>query len=350
MKVKLLLASVIFLTSIIFPFMGKNDKVFAEAEYAIELSIDTLELPRNWIIEPNYKVELPVRVSNNPGITYLSFLAKKSDNISGIISVTYNKSLVPFEGIGSSYWPGFPNGARITTRGTGTYYDANDVICYILITIPDDANYGDFFGVDFAPECIEDGDEFSFKKDGILYTEENFGKLIGGGVRIVDDRPLYAVEPDYINGANSNDAVFNETSLQGQEQPVTNEEKAASNNQNNDKSSEKIEDSNSESYSESDTTTTTSITKDASESKTTSTSKTTSKSVSMSDSKKKTTISSKIQIETVETSVVSQYETTDVTASETEKKKKHIPEFVAAGILVAGVIIFLILQKLTRKE
>ncbi|WP_295095097.1 hypothetical protein, partial [Ruminococcus sp.] len=64
----------------------------------------------------------------------------------------------------------------------------------------------------------------------------------------------------------------------------------------------------------------------------------------------KTTVSSEIRVETVETSVVSQYETTDETASGTEKKKNHIPEFVAAGILVAGVIIFLILQKMTKKK
>ena len=348
MKVKLLLASVIFLTSIIFPFMGKN-KASAEAEYSLELSIDTLELPRNWIIEPHYKVEVPVRVSNNPGITYLAFLLKQTNNVPESISASYNKSLIPFNGVCSSYWPELGNGSWFSTVGNG-YYDANDIICYIVVRIPEDAQIGDFYSLEFAPEFNKDGIGFVFEKDGKSYTEENFGKLTGGGVRIVDDRPLYAVEPDYINGANTNDAVSNETSLQGQEQPVTSEEKAASNNQNNDKSSEKSEDSNSESNSESDTNTTTSITKDASESKITSTSKATSKSVSTSDSKKKTTISSKIQPETVETSVVSQYETTNETASGTEKKKNHIPEFVAAGILIAGVINFLILQKLTKKE
>ena len=201
MRIRSLLIAVIFSISAALPFTIKTEKAFAEAEYAIELSIETIELPRNWIIEPNYKVNIPLRVSNNPGITYLSFLVKQSDNTPGILSAKYNKGLIPFEGVGSSYWPGFTNGARITTRGKGAYYDANDIFCHISINIPNDADYGDFFSVDFVPECMEDGDEFSFKKDGILYTVENFGKLTGGGVRIVDDAPLYAVETDYSSGS-----------------------------------------------------------------------------------------------------------------------------------------------------
>ena len=207
---------------------------------------------------------------------------------------------------------------------------------------------GDFYGVDFTTEYQREGFEFYFIKDGIRYNEENFGKLTGGGVRIVDDAPLYAVETDYSNGGNDN-----VSEQQDREQPVSNEENAAPNNENTDKSNERSEDNNNNSDSDNGAETTTSIsaTKDAEESKTTtSTSKTTSTTASTSDSKKKTTSSSEIKPETIETTGALQEITTEKTASETETKKNHIPEFVAAGILAAGVIIFLILQKLTKKK
>ena len=354
MKIKTLLAAVIFSASVIFPLTLKTDKAFAEAEYAIEMSIDTWELPRNWIIKPDYKVELPVRVSNNPGISYLSFLVRKADNVPGRFIATYRKSLIPFGGVNSSSWSGFTNGIRVATYGEDVYYDANDIICYIAIHIPDNAEVGDFYGVEFAPEFMEDEREFSFKKDGVTYSIENFGKLTGGGVRIVEDAPLYRIETDYITEPNNEGAVSNEPAPQDQEQPQQNGEQAATNSDN----SMGNEADNSSNNNNSDKgnaaeSTTVSATEESSESKTTtSTSKTTSSTtkVSTSESRKTTTVLTEIQSETAETSGVSQDKASEEAVSSEEKKKSHISELVAGGILAAGVIIFIILQKLTKKK
>ena len=351
MKIKTLLAAVIFSASVIFPLTVKTDKAYAEAEYAIEMSIDTFELPRNWIIKPNYKARLPVRVSNNPGVTYLSFLAKKTDNITEIIEGRHNKAEESFAGVGSSYWLGFENGVRISTRGDNIYYDTDGIMCFIEVVIPDDAQIGDFYGVDFAPECQKDGNEFCFKKDGKIYHEENFGKLTGGGVKIVEDAPLYRIETDYITEPNNEGAASGEPAPQDQEQPQQNEEQAAPNSDNSSENgAENSSNSDKENAAES---TTASTTEEPSESKTTtSTSKTTSSTAkaSTSESRKTTTVLTEIQSETAETSEASQEKADKEEVSLTEKKKSHIPEFVAGGILAAGVVIFIILQKMTKKK
>ena len=350
MKIKTLLAAVIFSVSIIFPLTVKTDKAFAEAEYAIGLCIDTIDCPRNWIIGPNYTVRVPVRVSNNPGITYLAFLAKQTGNLYKDIYAGYNKNIIPFNGVASSYWPEFENGAKFTTVGDG-YYDLNDVICYIVVTVPDSANVGDFYGLEFAPEFNYDGKGFCFKKDGIRYTIENFGSLTNGGVRIVEDAPLYRIETDYITEPNNEGAASSEPAPQDQEQPQQNEEQAAPNSDNSSESgAENSSNSDKENAAES---TTASTTEEASESKTTtSTSKTTSSTAkaSTSKSRKTTTVLTEIQSETAETSEASQEKTDKEEVSLTEKKRSHIPEFVAGGILAAGVVIFIILQKMTKKK
>ena len=50
-----------------------NEEVYAEPQYNVGLEIETFNIPINWV-EPGDEVELRVKIKNNPGFTYLSFL------------------------------------------------------------------------------------------------------------------------------------------------------------------------------------------------------------------------------------------------------------------------------------
>ena len=195
MKIKLLLIAALFSVSVASTYKADICEVHAEAVYSMGLSIDTMELPINWIA-PSYMIKVPVRVSNNPGISYLTFLARATDNVPESINVTYRSSMIPFSQVSNLYWEEFKNGVRVITMGNDVYYDANDILCYMKIRIPENAQVGDFYGVDFAPECVEDGDEFGFEKDGVFYNEENFCVLQGGGVRITEAKPIHGYYDD----------------------------------------------------------------------------------------------------------------------------------------------------------
>ena len=127
MRIRSLLIAVIFSISAALPFTIKTEKAFAEAEYAIELSIETIELPRNWIITPKYKVKLAVSISNNPGVSYLSFIAKNTDNITDLIKGMKNYEELSFRGVGNSYFREYENVVRISTYGDDVYYDTDGI-------------------------------------------------------------------------------------------------------------------------------------------------------------------------------------------------------------------------------
>ena len=351
MKIKSLLISSLFAASVVCPCAISANEVHAEAVYSMGLSIDTIDLPVNWI-EPDYVVKLPVRVSNNPGISYLSFLARSTDNVPGLISASYRRSMIPFNEISNLYWSEFKNGVRVITIGDDVYYDANDILCYMKIRIPENAEVGDFYGVDFVPECVEDGDEFGFEKDGVFYNEENFGDLQGGGVRIIEAEPLHGDYDQPVTPENNNDQRSDNNEPQNHDSPVANNDNPSNNNDNNDSKSD-ANGQNNDNKSDSDKGNNASKT-DKKEAVTTQkgTTVTTTKTkitTSTTGSDKKTTVSSETTTEKVKETK------TDITEknneeTEEEKKKNHIPEFFISGIVSAGVIIFLLLQTISKKK
>jgi hypothetical protein len=315
------------------------------------LSIDTMELPINWIA-PNYVIKVPVRVSNNPGISYLTFLARATDNVPESINVTYRSSMIPFSQVSNLYWEEFKNGVRVITMGDDVYYDANDILCYMKIRIPENAQVGDFYGVDFAPECVEDGDEFGFEKDGVFYNEENFGVLQGGGVRITEAEPIhgYYDEPDTPD--NNNDQRSDNNEPQNHDSPVANNDNPSNNNDNNDSKSDSNGQKN-DNKSDSDKGNNVSKTEKKEDTTTQKGTKvTTTKTkvtTSTTGSDKKTTVSSETTTETVKETKVDITEKNNEESKE-EKKKNHIPEFFISGIVIAGVIIFLLIQTISKKK
>ncbi len=353
MKKTLLLATAFMTALVSVPYTTESEMINAEAQYALELSIDTMEIPKNWMtLTSNYRVELPVRVSNNPGIESIRFLAKKADNIPDVLSATFNRNKIPFDGVGTGTWFGFKNVEVVYTMGDDVYYDANDIICYMAIYIPEDAAVGDYFSVDFAPECITQGNEFCFKKDGTWFGIENFGKLTGGGVLIVEDRPLYGTVVE-----NNDPPAYNEPVTENYEQqqniPASADNNTVDNNNNNNNDSNSNNENNNQNVSKSN---------GESENETTKTTekKESSETVTLESAAKTTTVSETAKnmkvtsvTDTIETQTEKEVsddtkEKTD-TSSEKEKKKSYIPAFVTAGIVAAGLIIFLICKKKKNK-
>ena len=156
MKKTLLLATAFMAALVAAPYTTESEMINAEAQYALELSIDTMEIPKNWMsLTSNYRVELPVRVSNNPGITSLSFIAK-SDK-SGLL-VAKHAPNTPFKGVGCSFYANNVPIVKLNEQNEDDiYYDLNGIICYMYVTIPENADYGDFIEVDFAPEYTTAG-------------------------------------------------------------------------------------------------------------------------------------------------------------------------------------------------
>ena len=350
MKIKSLLISALFSASVICPNMTNVDEVHAEATYSMELSIDTLELPRNWI-EPNYQIEVPVRVSNNPGVTYLTFMVRKSDNVPGYMSATYHREKIAFSDVGTSPSSENPNVTQVVAFGRNVYYDANDVLCYIKISIPQGAEIGDFYSLEFAPECVEDGNEFGFKKDGAFYNEENFSVLNGGGVRIVDDRPKYGEIIQPSTPENNNEQRDENNEPQNNEQPAVNENNSANNNDNSDnKNDSNGQNNRNENPDKGNNANKTDKKEDVTTQKGTTLTKTKSTtSTTISGSDKKTTVLSETTGDKVKETKANIVEKNNEETEE-EKKNNHIPEFFISGIVSAGVIIFLLIQNISKKK
>lgn len=163
-----------------------NDNILKvhSSDYNIELSIDTIEVPVNYV-ESDRRFCVPVRVINNPGIESLNFIVERDSRITAnICPLRYND--YPF---------GTELGAvNILDSITGVYggymindyyYDTDGVFCALEIYLPDHYEVGDFFTISFSSDSYDRLEDTSFFKDGTEYGIENFS-FVNGGIRITE--------------------------------------------------------------------------------------------------------------------------------------------------------------------
>lgn len=334
-----------------------NEEVYAQAQYNMGLEIATMEVPINWV-EPGDEVSLEISITNNPGFNMLSFLVKRDENTHEYLSAHSNRHIIPFSGVITGYFRGDHSIANIFTSNLeyGPYYDADGQFCFVTITLPETINIGDFYSVEFLTECINNDDEIGFYKDGIFYGKENITSYINGGVRIVEERPIYqdpvgdpVTEPPVVTDPPITEPVV--TDPPQTELPVTDPPQTAplvtdppQNTDSPQTEPSQVETTVTETETGQITTSGTLVTSETVETTTseiTSTAKETTK-VSQTATESTTSVTKTIK-ETTEPVIKAE----DKSEQETVKEKKSmlIPAMIIAGILAVGGVIFAVIKK-----
>ncbi len=341
MKLRSAAAGILAATLMVMPYAGHTDTADAEAEYALQLSIDTIEVPRNWI-ENGVEIKVPIRITNNPGFDHLTFLVRKTEK--AIISGTIDPIYTTFSRLSNSY---FDEGVVIAT-GIGSYYDSDGIFGYIELELFHDIEVGDFIPLDFITEDPFDDEKIGFYKGGIYYGQENLTNYENGGILIVDDKPMYGLpceettEPPTTQPPAKTTAA--KTTAKVQHSSNTNTV------QNNDSGSDENADDTSENDNSTEVTETTGTSAKTTSTKTTAktTAKTTVSTLTSSEtaSKTDTETTSENTTETTETQTTAN---NDKKGKMSENQKKLIPIIAVAALAAVGIGTFVILQKKSGK-
>lgn len=206
MRIKFIALIQAAVLALMVPVMNNVQTVSAE-DYCIELTIETLELPINYI-EKDRVAYIPIKVSNNPGIDYLSFVVEKDERIT--------------EDAGAVSYPDFPFGVELqsmtntndryigVTAGYGFgdyYYDTDGLFCAIKVVLPENCSVGDYYSFNFYPDGAGSQRHMKFKKDGMEYGKECFS-YVNGGIKIVD-AVSYGDTPEFTTPAETEPPVTN---------------------------------------------------------------------------------------------------------------------------------------------
>lgn len=333
-----------------------NEEVYAQAQYNMGLEIATMEVPINWV-EPGDEVSLEISITNNPGFNKLVFLVKRDENTHEYLSAHCNRNMVPFSAVVSVYYDDHSIAKIRTNDGEyGPYYDQDGQFCFVTLTLPETINVGDFYGVELLSECIENEYEIGFYKDGVFYGKENITSYINGGVRIVEERPIYqdpvgdpVTEPPVVTDPPQTESVT--TDPPQTEPPVTDSPQTAplvteppQNTDSPQTEPSQVETTVTETETGQITTSGTLVTSETVETTTseiTSTAKETTK-VSQTATESTTSVTKTIK-ETTEPVIKAE----DKSEQETVKEKKSmlIPAMIIAGILAVGGVIFAVIKK-----
>lgn len=334
-----------------------NEEVYAQAQYNMGLEIATMEVPINWV-EPGDEVSLEISITNNPGFNKLVFLVKRDENTHENLTVYSNRHIIPFSSVASGYFMHDSSIARVRTNDGeyGPYYDQDGQFCFVTLTLPETINIGDFYGVEFLNECIYEEEEIGFYKDGVFYGKENITSYINGGVRIVEERPIYqdpvgdpVTEPPVVTDPLTTEPVV--TDPPQTEPPVTDPPQTAplvtdppQNTDSPQTEPSQVETTVTETETGQITTSGTLVTSETVETTTseiTSTAKETTK-VSQTATESTTSVTKTIK-ETTESVIKAE----DKSEQETVKEKKSmlIPAMIIAGILAVGGVIFAVIKK-----
>jgi len=324
-----------------------NEEVYAEPQYNVGLEIETLDVPINWV-NPGQEVQIRVKINNNPGFTYLSFLVKRDENTHEYISAITNRNMVPYTVVTSYFLDDFSYAVVSTNQGSyGPYYDLDDTVCYLELILPETINVGDFYGVEFVPEYRVNEEEIGFYKDRVFYGQENITEYINGGIRIVEEKPLYG----YVGG--ETEAPQPEvTETPAEQPPATQQTQPSVQPENTQPSVSEEVDNSSDSESSNETSQTTENIQQQTEITTTESASITSETttVEKSISTTKTTLTDK-----TETVILKAEETTstqeeiDEAPEKTKNSSGLLPILVSLGILLSGGVIFAVLQKKNKK-
>lgn len=332
-----------------------NEEIYAEPQYNVGLEIETFNIPINWV-EPGDEVELRVKIKNNPGFTYLSFLVKRDENTHEYISAITNRNMVPYTVVTSYFLDDFSYAVVSTNQGSyGPYYDLDDTVCYLIVTLPETINIGDFYGVEFVPEYRVNEEEIGFYKDRVFYGQENITEYINGGIRIVEERPIYGYVGEETE-ATQPEGTEPSTEPPVEQSPATQQTQPSVQPENTQPLVSEEVNNSSDSESNNETSQTSENTQQQTESTTISFVSTTSEitTVENSTSTPKTTLTDKtetIMSKTEET--IKTEEIQEKINEESEKIKKSsglLPILVSVGILLAGGVIFAVLQKKSKKQ
>lgn len=208
-----------------------NMETVSAEDYCIELTMETMEIPINYI-ESNRIVYVPVNVNNNPGIESLSFVIEKDERITNdVYAVRYSDFPFGIELQSVSHKDDRYIGVQAGCGFGDYYYDTNGFFCSLEVTLPQNYSIGDFYSINFYPDEVEGQRSFYFEKNNNKYGKECFS-YVNGGIKIVE-AVSYGNTPELPTPTETETPVINNQPPQNQQETPQNNSQETQNQNNN---------------------------------------------------------------------------------------------------------------------